>query len=79
MTAFEHDATAKLLRMANQIAANYHAEPLDKAAVSIATHINKFWTPKMREDLIAAAPDGNFSPALQSALGSIKRKKAEVL
>jgi formate dehydrogenase subunit delta len=79
MSAFEHDPAAKLSRMARQIADNYHAEPLDKAAAAIAVHINKFWTPKMREDLLAAAPGGNFPPALEAALGAIKRRKAEVL
>lgn len=80
MSAFEHDPEAKLLRMARQIADNYHADAPDKAALAIAAHINKFWSPKMREDLLAAAASQKLDPpALDAARGLINRRKAEVL
>ena len=43
----------KLVRMANQIAANFEYGPdKDKAAASVADHLRRFWTPSMRAQLI---------------------------
>jgi formate dehydrogenase subunit delta len=71
------DGKARLIRMASEIADYFHAYPLDKAAGSIASHINQFWTPKMREDFLAAAnePGQRLAPQLLAARDSIKRKK----
>ncbi|CAK7258331.1 MULTISPECIES: formate dehydrogenase subunit delta [unclassified Shinella] len=38
----------KLVRMANQIATFFHSQPASEAANGVATHINKFWEPRMR-------------------------------
>jgi formate dehydrogenase subunit delta len=38
----------KLVRMANQIAIFFHSQPASEAANGVATHINKFWEPRMR-------------------------------
>ncbi|WP_432345850.1 formate dehydrogenase subunit delta [Shinella yambaruensis] len=38
----------KLVRMANQIATFFHSQPASEAASGVATHINKFWEPRMR-------------------------------
>ena len=38
----------KLVRMANQIAIFFHSQPASEAAIGVATHINKFWEPRMR-------------------------------
>jgi formate dehydrogenase subunit delta len=38
----------KLVRMANQIATFFHSQPQSEAANGVATHINKFWEPRMR-------------------------------
>jgi formate dehydrogenase subunit delta len=44
----------KLARMANQIAAFFDAEP-DRAAAraGVATHLARFWDPRMRRALLA--------------------------
>jgi formate dehydrogenase subunit delta len=72
------DAKAKLLRMAREIADFFHAYPHDQAVESVAGHINKFWTPKMREDFLAAAaePGQSLPPLVSAALHKIKRRKA---
>ena len=49
---------ASLIRMANQIAANYQARPAETAAAEVATHIRSFWAPSMRSDLFAYIDDG---------------------
>jgi formate dehydrogenase major subunit len=46
----EHRSGA-LVRMANQIAIQYAAEPHDVAAASVAKHIESFWERDMRTDL----------------------------
>jgi formate dehydrogenase subunit delta len=43
----------KLVRMANQIAANFEYGPdQDKAAAGVADHLRRFWTPSMRAQII---------------------------
>ena len=39
---------AKLVRMANQIATFFHSQPGEDGPMGVATHINKFWEPRMR-------------------------------
>ena len=38
----------KLVRMANQIATFFHSQPREDGPLGVATHINKFWEPRMR-------------------------------
>jgi formate dehydrogenase subunit delta len=48
----------KFARMANQIGDFYAVQPPDQGAAGVATHIRKFWTPKMiAETLHALARD----------------------
>tara|TARA_R110002072_G_scaffold46591_10_gene129219 strand:- start:248617 stop:248853 length:237 start_codon:yes stop_codon:yes gene_type:complete len=50
---------AKLVSMANQIAAFFATEPDRVAAVAgTANHIQKFWEPRMRKALLAAFDAG---------------------
>jgi formate dehydrogenase subunit delta len=78
MSEIEHDSEAKLLRMATQIADFYKSYGDAKATEAIAGHINKFWTPKMREDFLAAAMGRTLEPPpLEAARALVKRRKAE--
>lgn len=43
----------KLTRMANQIAGFFRSYPEDKALAGIRDHLVAFWTPGMREALLA--------------------------
>jgi formate dehydrogenase subunit delta len=51
--------TDKLIRMANQIASFFEADP-DRAAAldGIASHLSRFWDPRMRRELLAAIDAG---------------------
>jgi len=50
---------AKLVTMANQIAMFFATEPDREAAVAgTATHIRKFWEPRMRRSLFEAFDEG---------------------
>ncbi len=47
-----HGKTAtKLVYMANQIATFFKTQPASEAVQGVATHINKFWEPRMRRQL----------------------------
>lgn len=61
----------KLVMMANQIAAFFAAQPDDPAA-GVAGHIRAFWSPPMRQKIIAHAQAGGagLSPV---ALGGVER------
>jgi formate dehydrogenase subunit delta len=41
-----------LVKMANEIAAFYVAESPNDAAKSIASHLTRFWDPRMRKQII---------------------------
>ena len=41
----------KIIRMANQIATFFHSQPVSEGPGGVATHINKFWEPRMRRQL----------------------------
>ncbi|MEE4117618.1 MAG: formate dehydrogenase subunit delta [Paracoccaceae bacterium] len=47
----------KLAYMANQIATAFRANP-SEAAAAVADHINKFWEPRMRAQLLARLEAG---------------------
>jgi len=62
---------SKLVRMANDIAAFFAAEPERETALEgIAGHIKKFWEPRMRRAILAALDAGGegMSPHVREAL-----------
>ena len=68
-------ATETLVRMANQIATFFSSMPEDEQVVGVATHINKFWEPRMRAqlfELIDAGGEG-LDPLVLEAAAEIRR------
>lgn len=60
----------KMVRMANQIATFFESQPGEDHAAKVAAHLNDFWDPRMRAQLIAYVAEGGegLSPlALQAA------------
>ena len=54
MSSTVHDASAQLMQMANDIGNFFRSEPVRSEAVAgIANHITKYWTPRMRQKLMA--------------------------
>jgi formate dehydrogenase subunit delta len=45
--------TEKLVMMANQIATFFAAQGEERAVPQIANHIEKFWDPRMRREIVA--------------------------
>ncbi len=72
-------ARAKLIRMALEITDFFKFYSEEKAIAAIANHINRFWTPKMREEFLAASEqkENHLPPLLMAACGAIKRKKTD--
>ena len=68
----------KLLRMANQIATFFDSQPEAERAQGVATHINKFWEPRMRRQLFEHIDAGGagLSPLVLEAAKRIKRPEA---
>ncbi|MDX3929764.1 MAG: formate dehydrogenase subunit delta [Shinella sp.] len=71
---------AKLVRMANQIATFFHSQPAAERAVGVATHINKFWEPRMRRaffDIIDNHAGEGLDPLVLEAAPLIRRPQAD--
>ena len=72
-----HDQTAKLQRMAGQIADFFRAYPQEQAIRSIAEHINKFWSARMRTDFLACPAPSDPLVARARALIRPARRDGE--
>jgi formate dehydrogenase subunit delta len=70
----------KIVRMANQIATFFLSQPEDIRAEGVATHINKFWEPRMRRHLFEHLDGGGegFLPLVIQASTLIRRPEAKV-
>jgi len=66
---------ARLAHMAGQIAAAFHALPEEQAVAATAAHINQFWAPPMRRDLLAMDP-ALLSPRVRQALALVRPPRA---
>ncbi|MDY0882036.1 formate dehydrogenase subunit delta [Dongia soli] len=66
--------TETLIRMANQIGDFFNAYPEAEAVPQIATHIRKFWDPRMRKAILAHIADHQgegLKPHVLQALKSL--------
>ena len=66
---------SKIAYMANQIATFFDSRPPEAAAKGVADHINAFWDPRMRGQLIALleAEDAGLADSVRRAGPSIRR------
>ncbi len=64
----------KLIYMANQIGDFFAAQGEKRAVAGIANHIDQFWTPQMRRDLLAlvAKDNSGLKPSVKKAIPIIK-------
>ncbi|AFL54049.1 formate dehydrogenase subunit delta [Sinorhizobium fredii] len=72
------DTNAKLIHMANQIATFFQSQPAREAAQGVATHINKYWEPRMRRKLFEHIEHGGegLNPLVLEAAPKIRRPEA---
>jgi formate dehydrogenase subunit delta len=64
-----------MVRMANQIASFFNGEGPEQSVKDAAEHINKFWDPRMRTQLIAHLDKGGegLDPTILKAASLLKR------
>ena len=64
----------RIAYMANQIATFFLSKPHDQALEGFAEHINKFWDPRMRRQLLAIIADGGegLKPLVLEAAPTIR-------
>ena len=69
------DTNGKLVRMANQIAVFFKSQPEAERVEGVATHINKFWEPRMRRQFFEIVDSGgdDLLPLVIEASKQIKR------
>jgi formate dehydrogenase subunit delta len=71
-----HASTAaRLVHDANQIARFFAAYPRDEALAGVLDHIQKFWEPRMRRQIIAHAAEGGDGLD-ELALAAVKKLPA---
>jgi formate dehydrogenase subunit delta len=71
-----HDDSTALVRMANQIADFFRNKPEEEAVAAAASHINKFWDPRMRTKMIAHLAGGGGEDLNPIALKAAQRIRA---
>lgn len=66
----------KLVYMANQIGKFFAHEGEDQAVQSVATHLRKFWDPRMRTTILAHFDAGGagLDPVVRQAVGCLKEE-----
>jgi len=67
------DDVAAVVRLGHDLVRNFEVLPEDEASVEIATHIRKFWEPRMRHELLARIRwgDTTLHPLLVAAAGDL--------
>ncbi|MBM4781667.1 MAG: formate dehydrogenase subunit delta [Archangiaceae bacterium] len=50
--------TTKLVHMVNQIALAFRLQPKDEAVSQTVEHLRAFWSPQMRQELLAYVASG---------------------
>jgi formate dehydrogenase subunit delta len=65
----------KLVHMANQISDFYAAMPEQEAKDGVATHLSRYWTPKMIREIVAYADHGGaaLKPIAARALDALRQ------
>ena len=63
-----------MVHMANQIALFFESYPKEEAVTSVTDHLNKFWEPRMRRQIIEYAASGG-SGLHELVLESVRRLK----
>ena len=68
----------KFARMANQIGDYYASQPAEQAAAGVASHIEKFWTPKMIAETLAALDEKTIALNETAAYGFAKLRQETI-
>jgi formate dehydrogenase subunit delta len=70
----------KLVKMANEIAAFFEAEPDRAAAIEgVAGHLKRFWDPRMRREIVQWVDERNGEGLNELAAAAIKSNRDRLL
>ncbi len=71
----------QLVTMANDIAAFFVAENAAEAAGNIASHLKRYWDPRMRKQIVAHLANGGegLAPAARDAIEFLAADQARVV
>jgi len=70
----------KLVKMANEIAAFFHAEPDHALAIEgVAGHIKRFWDPRMRRELLQWVDEHDGEGLTELAAAAIRANRDRLL
>jgi len=70
----------KLVKMANEIAAFFEAEPDRAAAIEgVAGHLKRFWDPRMRREIVQWVDEHNGEGLTELAAAAIKSNRDRLL
>ncbi len=72
-----HSSSDKLVYMANQIGKFFASQGHDAAVAGVATHIAKFWDPRMRAQIFAHLREhggAGLDPDVKEAIESLAQK-----
>ncbi len=71
-----HDTIDRLVRMANQIGVFFASQREETRVPGIAEHIQKFWEPRMRNQIFAHLDAGGegIDPTVKTALETLRQK-----
>jgi len=70
----------KLVKMANEIAAFFHAEPDQAVAIEgVASHLRRFWDPRMRRELVRWVDEHGGEGLTELAAAAIKANRDRLL
>jgi formate dehydrogenase subunit delta len=74
-----HQTAEKLIRMANQIGTFFLSQPKNTQIEGISQHINKFWEPRMRQQLFVHIDNGGdgLLPIVKDASALIRRTRCD--
>ncbi len=67
-----------VIRLGHDLVRNFEALPPDKAASEIATHIRKFWDPRMRRQLLGFVDAGDVRVGDLLAAAAVDLRESEV-
>jgi formate dehydrogenase subunit delta len=69
----------KLVKMANEIAAFFAVEPQRSAAVDgVASHLKRFWEPRMRRALLAMFDAGEQSGMHELVVEALRTQRSKL-
>lgn len=69
-------SAAAQVRMANDIASQFHHLPFDEGAAAVANHLRLFWDPRMRADLaghVDAGGGAGLDPLAVAAAAQLRQ------